>query len=426
MLASAPAFTKPRKPSWSRVTTYTTAAKTSSPSATACIRRSRVRRTASAAVSVVAPEGRAGSRSRECHGGCHGCQNLSNAPMTRPAPHICCTKCPTPSVPCWLLPSAACWCVALPAGVGADALRPARARRESQRIHPGRGPERAPPREHADAHGAVRHARPASADLTMALRDLHLAKPALTGADRRTADRLLSRVDSGRQGAGSTRRPVAALLGALLRALRLRHQHALVGEDHAGHPGARVDRRGADDGPPAALGRRRRPRPTTTTPTTGSTSSSRTWVARATTATARPTTRPGSSQVLGVLRARRRLRPPPVRRRAAELAARHRGPRVLPRDPVRRRRHRGHAGSWRDRRPGRRTSSTTTSTTTTSTSARARSGSRASPSTTPAASSPTARSSSSATRRNGAAPSSYASSGTTPSAPHARSPPSTP
>jgi hypothetical protein len=35
--------------------------------------------------------------------------------------------------------------------------------------------------------------RPASSDLTMALRDLHLARPALTGADRRAADRLLSR-----------------------------------------------------------------------------------------------------------------------------------------------------------------------------------------------------------------------------------------
>ena len=35
--------------------------------------------------------------------------------------------------------------------------------------------------------------RPATSDLTMALRDLHLARPALTGADRRAADRLLSR-----------------------------------------------------------------------------------------------------------------------------------------------------------------------------------------------------------------------------------------
>jgi hypothetical protein len=35
--------------------------------------------------------------------------------------------------------------------------------------------------------------RPANADLTMALRDLHLARPALHGAERRAADRLLSR-----------------------------------------------------------------------------------------------------------------------------------------------------------------------------------------------------------------------------------------
>jgi hypothetical protein len=38
---------------------------------------------------------------------------------------------------------------------------------------------------------ADKHA--ASADLTMALRDLHLARPALAGAERRTANRLLSR-----------------------------------------------------------------------------------------------------------------------------------------------------------------------------------------------------------------------------------------
>jgi hypothetical protein len=36
-------------------------------------------------------------------------------------------------------------------------------------------------------------ALPGARDLTMALRDLRLARPALTGADRRTADRLLSR-----------------------------------------------------------------------------------------------------------------------------------------------------------------------------------------------------------------------------------------
>jgi hypothetical protein len=38
--ASAPAFTNPRKPSWFRVATYTTAANTSSPVATVRIRRS--------------------------------------------------------------------------------------------------------------------------------------------------------------------------------------------------------------------------------------------------------------------------------------------------------------------------------------------------------------------------------------------------
>lgn len=39
-------------------------------------------------------------------------------------------------------------------------------------------------------------ARAASSDLTMTLRDLHLARPALTGADRRAADRLLARPSS--------------------------------------------------------------------------------------------------------------------------------------------------------------------------------------------------------------------------------------
>ena len=42
-------------------------------------------------------------------------------------------------------------------------------------------------------HGPESSGRPATSDLTMALRDLHLARPALTGADRRAADRLLSR-----------------------------------------------------------------------------------------------------------------------------------------------------------------------------------------------------------------------------------------
>ncbi len=38
-----------------------------------------------------------------------------------------------------------------------------------------------------------RGVRPGAGDLTMVLRDLHLARPALAGADRRTANRLLSR-----------------------------------------------------------------------------------------------------------------------------------------------------------------------------------------------------------------------------------------
>src|SRR4051794_9205943 len=42
-------------------------------------------------------------------------------------------------------------------------------------------------------HGTRAEARPAPTDLTMVLRDLHLARPSLTGADRRAADRLLSR-----------------------------------------------------------------------------------------------------------------------------------------------------------------------------------------------------------------------------------------
>ncbi len=56
MLASAPAFTNPQNPVASRVTTYTTAAKTRRPSATACILRSRVRRSSSASVSAVIRE----------------------------------------------------------------------------------------------------------------------------------------------------------------------------------------------------------------------------------------------------------------------------------------------------------------------------------------------------------------------------------
>ena len=47
--ASAPALTKPQKPSWPSVATYTTAAKTSSPTAIERIRRSPARRSASAA-----------------------------------------------------------------------------------------------------------------------------------------------------------------------------------------------------------------------------------------------------------------------------------------------------------------------------------------------------------------------------------------
>jgi len=44
--------------------------------------------------------------------------------------------------------------------------------------------------------GPASTSRPAARDLTMALRDLYLARPALTGADRRSADRLLARPSS--------------------------------------------------------------------------------------------------------------------------------------------------------------------------------------------------------------------------------------
>src|SRR5687767_15770889 len=47
MLASAPAFTKPRKPSWPRVTAYTRAAKRSRETASVRMRRSAERRAAS-------------------------------------------------------------------------------------------------------------------------------------------------------------------------------------------------------------------------------------------------------------------------------------------------------------------------------------------------------------------------------------------
>jgi hypothetical protein len=88
--------------------------------------------------------------------------------------------------------------VAVPGGVGA-ASRPHRGGSEPNGF------------SHAEARRALDHARnlmqhgpsaktaptpsttPAGSDLTMALRDLYLARPALTGAERRSADRLLSR-----------------------------------------------------------------------------------------------------------------------------------------------------------------------------------------------------------------------------------------
>ena len=84
--------------------------------------------------------------------------------------------------------------LATPAGVQATGQR-----------HPARavpGPSAYGPSEaEAVLHRAARLVRrgpavtkhAASADLTMVLRDLHLARPALVGADRRAADRLLSR-----------------------------------------------------------------------------------------------------------------------------------------------------------------------------------------------------------------------------------------
>jgi hypothetical protein len=70
----------------------------------------------------------------------------------------------------------------------------------------GQGDGRSNGFSHSEARQVLHHARSllkgdeeptddrqASTDLTMALRDLYLARPALTGADRRSADRLLSR-----------------------------------------------------------------------------------------------------------------------------------------------------------------------------------------------------------------------------------------
>ena len=124
---------------------------------------------------------------------------------------------------------------------------------------------------------SARGPRPAGADLTTALRDLPRARPALGSADRRTANRLLSRqTAAARTTANSAAGMSPAVLDPLLRALRQPDQ-GLLGEHDALHPGARVGARGAPDGPRADLrrglgGRRRRP-----TPTTVWTSSSRTW-----------------------------------------------------------------------------------------------------------------------------------------------------
>ena len=100
MLASAPALTKPRKPSWSRVATYTIAAKH------AAVRRPRP--SSGAAGSGV--RRRPGTRS-EVDGGLGGDQGRTSwLPETYPTAdmsligHLCFSSAPPLSRPCWLLP----------------------------------------------------------------------------------------------------------------------------------------------------------------------------------------------------------------------------------------------------------------------------------------------------------------------------------
>ena len=85
--------------------------------------------------------------------------------------------------------------VAAPAGVQAVGDRsPTRASDGPHRFGPSEARNvlhRASRLVRQGAPASNRHS--ASADLTMVLRDLHLARPALTGADRRAANRLLSR-----------------------------------------------------------------------------------------------------------------------------------------------------------------------------------------------------------------------------------------
>ena len=161
-------------------------------------------------------------------------------PIYRPPAHLCCTSVSPLARPARGCPEQPAAADDPDRGGVEGAGHPARGGRSS----PAGGPRRAAPRPRPDESVlcVARGPRPASADLTMALRDLYLARPALGAADRRTANRLLSRATpAARAAAPSAGGVAAAVLGrALLRALRQPDHDHLGQHDAVDRAGARV------------------------------------------------------------------------------------------------------------------------------------------------------------------------------------------